>query len=99
GRGAAGPATLTAGDRPRWRRWARSHPLDPRLAEQAVGPHEEDDDEHDVRHHLRSARRYALRVLADEADDGAADDRPGHRVEPAEDHNGKHDQTEAGEAL
>src|SRR3954469_1867334 len=60
-------------------------------AEQALGPHEQDDDHDDVGRDLAetAAQEGQLVLVADgergdQADDQAADDRPGHGVEAAE---------------
>src|SRR3954452_10971779 len=60
-------------------------------AEQTLGPHEQDDDHDDVGHDLAEAAAEEAQVVlvadgqrGDQADHQAADHRPGHRVEPAE---------------
>src|SRR5688500_2775886 len=60
-------------------------------AEQTLGPYEQDDDHHDVRHDVAeaTAEEGQVALVADgqrrhQPDDQAAEHGPGHRVEPAE---------------
>src|SRR5205807_10527658 len=74
-----------------------SDPLDPDLAEEAVGLHQEDRHQDDEREDLRGVDApVALRVLDEEPDDSAPDHGAHDRVETAED---DHREDRDGEAL
>src|SRR6266508_1402303 len=77
--------------------------LDSLLAKQAVGLHEEDEHERDVRHELLRAGDVDLgellveveaAVLLEQADDRASDNRSGNGIQPAEDDDGEDEQAE-----
>src|ERR1044071_10477101 len=77
-------------------RWimAASHPLDDLLAEDAVGPDHQGQNHQDVGREVLGAAAHvrideARGEVLHEADDEPADDGPGDRVEPAQDHHRK----------